>query len=186
VAGFILTRAAQFPLLSVDEIDPGDSEASRFLVGSLVWSDILACVSTGRRPLLYVHLSRLLASTEGSDGPLIKMEDIMGCENHIMLLIGEISSLQECKMNCLKSGTLSTWGLVTRSKVVLDELEKAIMHLDRQLDAYGQYSDGQMTVYQRKIITGTITNIFASAALVFLHVGMYFLSVLHFLFPSLL
>jgi hypothetical protein len=174
VARFILMRAAEFPLLSADEMDSENNEASRFLIGALMWSDILAGVSTGRRPLLYNYLQRLLDSSEQPSGPLIKMEDIMGCENHVMLLISEISALQEWKMNCLKDRSFSTWRLVTRSKVILDDLEIAILRLDRELDAYGLYCSNDRTIYQTKIITGTITNIFACAAVVYLHVGMYF------------
>ncbi|OBT93244.1 hypothetical protein VE01_08809 [Pseudogymnoascus verrucosus] len=170
VARFILMRAAEFPLLSADEMDSENNEASRFLIGALMWSDILAGVSTGRRPLLYIYLQRLLDSSEQPSGPLIKMEDIMGCENHIMLLISEISALQEWKMNCLKDRSFSTWRLVTRSKVILDDLEIAILRLDRELDAYGLYCSNDRTIYQTKIITGTITNIFACAAVVYLHV----------------
>jgi C6 transcription factor Pro1 len=169
-------RAAQFPLLSADGLDLGSNEASRFLIGSLLWSDILAGVSTGRRPLLYAYLQRLLSPSGQPAGPLIKMEDIMGCENHVMLLISEISALQEWKMNSLKSRSLSTWRLVTRSKTILDDLEMAILRLDRQLDAYGPYSKDEMVIHHTKIITGTITSIFACAAVVYLHVGMYYLS----------
>jgi hypothetical protein len=50
----------------------------------------------------------------------------------------------------------------------------AILRLDRQLDAYGPYFKDKMAILHNKIITGIITSIFACAAAVYLHVGMYY------------
>jgi hypothetical protein len=101
------------------------------------------------------------------------MENIMGCENQVMLLISEISALQEWKIDALGSRSCSIWSLTTRSRAILDDLEAAMMVLESRLQGSGPHSINEITHCGNTIITDIITNIFASAAMVYLHVGMY-------------
>lgn len=142
-----------------------------FLVGALIWSDVLACASTGRRPMLYDLLPSLIGMSKSQIYP-IQMENIMGCENQVMLLISEISALQEWKIDSLESRSCSMWSLTTRSRAILDDLEAAIMVLESRLQG-SELDSIEVTHCDNTIITDVITNIFASAAMVYLHVGMY-------------
>lgn len=168
----ILHRASCSSLITAEETEPDVKEANMFLVGALIWSDVLACASTGRRPMLYHLLPSLIGMSKSQISP-IQMENIMGCENQVMLLISEISALQEWKIDSLESRSCSMWSLTTRSRAILDDLEAAIMVLESRLQGSEPDSINEVTHCDNTIITDIITNIFASAAMVYLHVGMY-------------
>lgn len=64
----------------------------RFLSAVVLWLDIISCITTGRSPrLLSVHSDTLSPSSQ------IRLENIMGCENWVVLQMGRIAALQEYK-----------------------------------------------------------------------------------------
>lgn len=86
----------------------------------------------------------------------------MGCENAVMVLISEISVLQEWKVGEQGKGSLSIWALVDKARWILEALEREIERLEICLTNNVAIKSGEVYI---------ITNIYACAALVFLQTG---------------
>lgn len=141
-----------------------EDKASNFYSGAILWFDILASASTGKKPYLYANHHRLL----GSRNPLVSLEGLTGCENSIMILIGELAALQEFKTECLSRGQLSIWTITEKARWILDSLEQEISRLDeifhlRMAAGRSEPEAGQ------DLDVNIVTNIFACAAVVQTH-----------------
>lgn len=98
----------------------------------------------------------------------------MGCENAVMRLILEISMLGEKKSRSEASGTMNSLEIRGRAADIEKRLEMSLATVSENLDG-----PTEMEVYTRSTITSSdkpgymvkvITQIFASAAFVYLHV----------------
>lgn len=141
--------------------------ASNFCTGALIWFDILSTATTGKKPTLYGSHRRLLKSRP----PLVNLENLMGCENSVMVLIGEISILQAWKSEMQAKGTLSTWVLVEKAKWISDLLEREIERLEIILEANARTTAGTWSAIGKANVVYVVTNIFACAAVVYLQTG---------------
>ncbi|OBZ72172.1 hypothetical protein A0H81_07619 [Grifola frondosa] len=90
------------------------SDSTRFIIKTTMWFDVLASVTTQQVPR-FLEVYRLLFGHAGGayiDDPLsgaeeISMLPVMGCENHIVLAIAEISNLAVWKEGQRRRGCLS-------------------------------------------------------------------------------
>lgn len=99
-----------------------DRYGLQFLITATLWFDILSCVSTGKVPALpYNQWLRI---------PELDTAGIMGCQNWIMSLIGDLACLQQWKDNSIKSGLLSTRELAVKGQQIENALEDGLTHLD--------------------------------------------------------
>jgi len=88
--------------LPISEEEAADAEqvaTFRLLSGTLIWLDILSAITSGTAPFLLSYHPSVLTSSSP-----IKLGDIMGSRNWIMLQIGRISALHEHKMQALDQG----------------------------------------------------------------------------------
>jgi len=158
-------------------IGPGSSSehtfhkdiASNFCTGAIIWFDILSSVTTRQQPTLYSSHQRLLKDQP----PLVNLERIMGCENSVMILIGEISVLQQWKSKSLITGQLNVWLLVDKAKLILKELEDEIERLNLRLQFGIISGSSELPGADENDEVYITTNIFACAAVVFLHAGKF-------------
>ena len=88
-----------------------------------------------------------------------------------MTLIGEISALQEWKSDGLATGQLSIWTLAEKAKWILEALERAIDRLTGILDLRMATGLNRFPGPGKHLEIYTVTNIFACAAVVYLHSG---------------
>lgn len=139
-----------------------------FLTGAIIWFDILSCVSTSSLPHLSGHYSRLL----GDDDRLM-LDRIMGCQNWVMFIISEVAELA-----ARGSGPGQTTCIVTHSMLNAKEsLQQRIIYgkttLSSQITAVNREYNGPPPVTNKEAnehyLILLITNIFANAALVYLH-----------------
>ena len=140
-----IDRGDQYPV--VDEI------ACDFLVGTFIWFDILATASTRSKPFLENNFQYL-----GN----IKLEGVMGCENWAMTLIAKISLLEEWKRDSQRSGRLSIVELSRRGSEIETLLNSGL----------ARQTTFPCAPVLEKCLTrhvSTITQIFAYAALTYLH-----------------
>lgn len=98
--------------------------------------------------------------------PLVNLQDIMGCENLIMVLIGEIALLQGWKTAQQTKGSLSTWNLVDKATWILEALKSEINRLEHAVDVYNR--DGLIDLADSCITT----TVFACAAVVYLQTSI--------------
>lgn len=147
----------------------GASAGLEFLFANALWFDIFACVSTGGVPVLPYR--SWLAIEQ------LKMQDVMGCHNWALALIGDITHLREWKDDMDKEGLLSVRELVSKGQAIESELEENIGLLYSRKDevwslhAFATVLPLTLYCFQAcpRFHTTWITHIFALAALVQVH-----------------
>jgi hypothetical protein len=139
--------------------------ACDFLVGTLIWFDILSCASIHSTPYL-PNNHEYLSSHH------IRLDKMMGCENWAMILISRISSLSTWKSEQQTTGRLSMKDLMSRGLEIETELNE---RLEKNKEAIGKpallpesASCQRLGVTPSKINL-VLTRIFAFAALTYLH-----------------
>ncbi|KAJ4191204.1 hypothetical protein NW767_010997 [Fusarium falciforme] len=86
----------------------GMNTAQKFLLANLLWIDVLAPVSTGASPKLPYR--------EWLDAGKIDISRVMGCQNSIMIAIGDLVAVDS------KAGSMST-----------ETLQESILELEKQI-----------------------------------------------------
>ncbi|KAM5350576.1 hypothetical protein ACJ41O_007081 [Fusarium nematophilum] len=123
----------------------GMNTAQRFLLANLLWIDILAPVSTGAAPRLPYH--------DWIDVDRIDMCRVMGCQNSIMIAIGDLVSVDA------KAITMST-----------EILQARIIELEQQIfDGMKAALDAESETKASTSTPCSVTHLFATAALVQLY-----------------
>lgn len=100
----------------------GGNEDLEFLMVGVLWYDILACVSTGSVPRL--PYQRWLQT------PGFNTADLMGCQNWVMMAIGDLAHLSLWKYQQEKVGFLSVRELAGKGLEIETRLESGIEGLD--------------------------------------------------------
>lgn len=111
-------------------IKGGVKDGLEFLLVTVIWFDLFACLPTGRAPQLPYH--RWLQI------PGLNTADLMGCQNWVMADIGDIANFAIWKETQIKDGALSICELANRGQEIERHLESGIRNLDlaRSVRAY--------------------------------------------------
>ncbi|KAI1066946.1 hypothetical protein LB507_011357 [Fusarium sp. FIESC RH6] len=105
-----------------DESDPASTDfdfkrgmntAQKFILGNLVWIDILAPLATGTAPKLPYH--------DWLNAGKIDMSRIMGCQNSIMIVIGDMMALGS-RANSVSTAYLQT-GIADLEQRIFDGID---------------------------------------------------------------
>ncbi|KAH7251458.1 fungal-specific transcription factor domain-containing protein [Fusarium tricinctum] len=124
------------------ELKRGMNTAQKFILANLVWIDILAPLATGTVPQLPYH--------DWLNTGKIDMSRVMGCQNSIMIAIGDLMALE------LRASSMST-----------ESLQAGIFSLDKRiLNAVNTVHNSQSEPSQTN---RSVTRLFANAALVHLY-----------------
>ncbi|KUJ10404.1 uncharacterized protein LY89DRAFT_596526, partial [Mollisia scopiformis] len=139
-----------------------DVSAIKFCVASFVWFDVLSYASinlditrTNHRQLLEYHD--------------IQLEQFMGCENWVMMVIMEISILNKWKLSRERAGLLSTIDLARRAIKIETLLKSGLERMvksEKPTSSFEEHWDRNW-VSRR---TATVTKAFAYASRTYLHV----------------
>ncbi|KAK6860978.1 fungal-specific transcription factor domain-containing protein [Apiospora arundinis] len=97
--------------------------AAKVMLGKLVWFDMLATVSTGKGPFLSIQHSQLLESDTAD------MVIASGCQNLVVMALGEIVSLKGWKARAENERRLSMIELVTRGVTIIESLNNLVIRL---------------------------------------------------------
>lgn len=142
-----------------------DAVACNFLVGTVIWFNIICSASTDSQRHLLDDISYLSSHN-------IQLDKIMGCENWVMILIFRISSLSAWKSTQQKEGCLSLRDLAARGADIERELNEGLVMNEEKI---GQpIFKPASSLCQRLGVPQSKTNfvltrIFACAALTYLH-----------------
>jgi hypothetical protein len=151
-----------------------ESNAENFLVGAVLWFDIMSCASINEAPRLH---SEALEYLQGK----IDLANIIGCQPWVALAVGDISALSAWKIEAKATSSLSFWKLFERGDPIRRRLEDGIASLragiDESFAALGLSHLGTMGAYlvltnpgvQQEAIKRAITLVFAHAAQVYLN-----------------
>lgn len=141
--------------------------AFRAFGASVVWLDILFSVTTGTAP------SQWIETFFSSDPDChIQLQDIMGCQNWVMVQIGRITKLYSEKMQAAK---LKPFDSCTELVQTAQEIEKDIQHGLAQ----GALSSMDCADHAYALVARTssrvvpITCIYAHTALIYLHLVIH-------------
>jgi hypothetical protein len=158
------------------DIDPHrmESDAEHFLVGAVLWFDVMSCASTNEAPRLQSEAPGLL---QGG----IDLANIIGCQPWVALAIADVAALSAWKTQAVSTCSLSFWRLFERADPIRKRLADGIISLRAEIDesfaTLGISHPGTMGVYlvltnpgvQQEAMKRAITLVFAHAAQVYLN-----------------
>lgn len=139
------------PLLEREALVCNEAAQSRFVSGTLIWLDIISCITAATTPHLLLRHSTVMAPDSQT-----RLEDIMGCKNWVMLQIGRIAALHADKLQALRQGHFNCEGF---KQTIID----INIEIQSGLDASGPDSLALCNP------PALITPVFASMALIYLH-----------------
>jgi C6 transcription factor Pro1 len=158
-----------------------DQAAFRFYSALLIVDDIIASTCMKETPRLLAYHARLLTSSGSGnpddEKPPLNIDDVVGCENWVMLQIAAIAALDVWKKSMRKAGQLDVMELVARASVIKQALLGNIARLDAvanppmtnsPLDLFTRYNDQLPPIPGGR--TAFITRGWAQAALLYLSV----------------
>ncbi|RDW57306.1 hypothetical protein BP5796_12756 [Coleophoma crateriformis] len=154
-----------------------DQAAFRFYSVLLIVDDIIASTCMEEPPQLLEYHARLLTNGGNPDErPPLNLEDFMGCENWVMLQIGEIAALDAWKKSAKKAGQLDMMELVARASAIKQTLLGNLARLDAAANTPETNRLGLFTLYNDQLppvpggCTAFVTRVWAHAALLYLSV----------------
>ena len=151
-----------------------ESNAEHFLVGAILWFDVMSCASTNETPRLHAEA---LDHLQGQ----IYLANIIGCQPWVALAVGDIAALNAWKREAVSTSSLSFWKLFEQGHPIRKRLEDGITSLRAEIDesfaALGLSHLGTMGAYlvltnpgvQQEAFKRAITLVFAHAAQVYLN-----------------
>ncbi|KAF8852887.1 hypothetical protein BDZ45DRAFT_707235 [Acephala macrosclerotiorum] len=110
-------------------VPSAEQAAFRFSSALLILDDIIASTVLQEQPRLYGYHHSLLNSIDSTDPP-INLAAVIGCQNWVLLQIGEIAVLDAWKQRCKRAGNLDVMELVHRAKSIKDSLEAHLTQLE--------------------------------------------------------
>jgi hypothetical protein len=155
-----------------------EQAAFQFSSALLILDDIIASTVHQERPRLYECHHSLLCSIDGIDPP-INLEAVVGCQNWVLLQIGEIAVLDAWKQQCIRAGNLDILELVPRATVIKNSLEAHLMRLENDPTIISKEGSSLLDILisghsQHSEIpasqTSLVTHVWAHAALIYLSV----------------
>jgi len=156
-----------------------DQAAFRFYTALLIVDDIIASTCMDEPPRLLEYHARLLTNGGNPDEkPPLNLEDFIGCENWVILQIGEISALDAWKKSMKKAGKLDMMELVARTAAIKQALLSNLARLDAAanmprsncLGLFNLYNDQFPAMPMPGGCTAFVTRVWACAALLYLSV----------------
>ncbi|KAJ5086041.1 C6 transcription factor [Penicillium argentinense] len=100
----------------------GINDGLKFLMVTVIWFDLFACLPTGRAPRLpYQRWLQI---------PGLNTADLMGCQNWVMIAIGDLANFAIWKDVQERDGVLSIRELASKAEEIERRLEDGIQSLD--------------------------------------------------------
>ena len=111
-------------------VQSAEQAALSFAASLLIVDDVVASTALQEEPRLHAYHQGLLAKV-GDQEPLVDLEAVIGCQNWVMLQIGEIAVLDAWKQQCNKLASMDVMELVRRGTVIKDALEGQLTLLEK-------------------------------------------------------
>jgi C6 transcription factor Pro1 len=175
-----LERPSWVPLTTQRPVWNTEQAALRFFFAILLWADIVSSTSLQTAPRLRKYYPNLICHDYGgaTTGPLLRMEEYVGCEGWALIAIAETAALDVWKREEQINGTLNGEALAKRGAQIdrvlqdgLRGLEERCRNRERQprriLQGFYRSSDANQAAKQ-----AAATRIWAHAARIYLAVVM--------------
>lgn len=160
------------------QVPSSEQAAFRFSTTLLLLDDIIASTVLQEEPTLYKHHSSLLGNLNGAD-PLIDAESVVGCQNWVLVQIGEIAAMDAWKQQCKREGNLDVMRLVSQATAIKEALSYHLAQWQNSPMIAVEAGSGLMDFFtadhgQQSNLANrqshVVTQIWAHAALIYLHV----------------
>jgi hypothetical protein len=115
--------------VEVIQFPTAEQAAFRFSSALLILDDIIAATIFQEQPRLYSYHRSLLYTPTNSEAA-INLETTVGCQNWVLLCIGEIATLDAWKQQYHRAGSLDVMELVRRATAIKAEVEEHTLKLD--------------------------------------------------------
>ncbi|OKL59609.1 hypothetical protein UA08_05212 [Talaromyces atroroseus] len=154
----------------------------KFFTGVIIWLDIVSSITAGEAPHLLPYHFRDISSTS----PWVRLEEIMGCQNQVMLQIGRIAALYEHKTQSLQKGYLVNTSIEETVRDISREIESCLTQT--ALRGLGFSIGTNTSPVPKSLITSNsttlVTHMFALMACIYLHLVIYGFQNLELLEPT--
>ncbi|KAF4627072.1 hypothetical protein G7Y89_g11081 [Cudoniella acicularis] len=150
------------PLTEADFAIADEVSIIRFQGCATIWLDIITSITLGTSPHLQAFHHRVISTASQ-----IKMENVMGCENWVMLQIARISALHEQKTEALKAGYLDPIKFDQSAQDIRSEIEQGVT--ERALESFNMSECSLLHPSD----TVLITKMFTYMASIYLHLVIY-------------
>lgn len=160
------------------QIPSADQAGFCFSSTLLILDDIIASTALQERPRLYEYHHSLLGGIDGNE-PLINLEPVVGCQNWVLLQIGEIAVLDAWKQKCKKAGNLNVMELVHRATAIKNLLESHLTRLENSAVSIPKEGNSLLDILNTDYCqhsktlasqSSLVTRVWAHAALIYLFV----------------
>jgi hypothetical protein len=161
-----------------DDIPSAEQSAFCFPSALLVLDDIIASTVLQEPPRLIEYHHSLLSSFDGIK-PAIDLEAAVGCQNEVLLQIGETAALDAWKQQCKSKGSLDAMDLVRRATTIKGSLISYLAHIKIDSETSSEADNSLLNAlmadhFQQSAKASSqskfVTCIWAHAALVYLSV----------------
>lgn len=156
-----------------------DQAAFLFYSALLIVDDTIASICTGEAPQLLEYHPRLLTNGKSAEEkPPLSLEDFVGCENWVILQMGEIAALDAWKRRSRKAGKLDMMELVARASTIQQALVANLARLDDATNTSQPSWLGLFSDYNNQLppmpggCAAFVTRVWAHAALLYLAVSV--------------
>jgi C6 transcription factor Pro1 len=159
------------------QVPSAEQAAFRFSSSLLILDDIIASTILQEQPKLYDYHCDLLTTIHGNE-TVIDLASVVGCQNMVLVQIGEIAALDGWKQQSIRAGTLNVMELVQRATVIkssqedhLRWLETGPLPISKDDSLLGIFT---ADFYKHSETSTTdsslVTRVWAHAGLIYLHI----------------
>ncbi|RMJ14283.1 hypothetical protein CDV36_006025 [Fusarium kuroshium] len=160
------------------EVPSAEQSAFRFSSALLLFDDIVASTVLQQKPKLYDYHQSLLDNVDEA-GPAVDLETVVGCQNWVLIQMGEIAALDAWKRDCMSTGNLDVMDMVRIATAIKTSLEtrlarpeangnKGTDQLRRNFNILT--GDDEQQSRRRATQSSVVTQVWAHAALIYLSV----------------
>ena len=114
-----------------------EQAAFRLSTTLLLLDDVIASTVLSEAPRLYDYHENLLGDAGDSSDGLLKLENVVGCPNWVLLEMGKIAALNAWKHRCQQSGSLDVLQLAQHAAAIRDSLQTQLSQLDATSPSQG-------------------------------------------------
>ncbi|KAI0505885.1 fungal-specific transcription factor domain-containing protein [Xylaria bambusicola] len=150
-----------------------EQAAFHFSSTLLIFDDIVASTVLQEQPQLYEYHHSLLVENIQGTGPVIDLESVVGCQNWVLVQIGEIAVLDAWKQRCKRGGTLDVMESVRRATCIKSSLETGLTRLQTSTVANSENSNAIFDIFAENSTASQkplVTLAWAYSALIYLSV----------------
>lgn len=160
------------------QVSSAEQTAFHFSSTLLVFQDIIASTVLQEPPQLYDYHDLFLGSELDRTGSTIDFQAVVGCENWVLIHIGQIAALDAWKQSCKRAGNLDMMQLVQRATPIKEALETNFARLETHSESKTQDTEPLSLLHlfraQRPQIDADqkllVTRVWAHATLAYLSV----------------